>query len=52
LIVAKLRQILSVSKLIAQKCDMQRFDLRKVNDAEVEEQYQLKVSNSSEALKI
>jgi hypothetical protein len=37
-VVAKLREWLSVSKQIAQKFDMQRFNLRTLNDAEVKEQ--------------
>jgi hypothetical protein len=37
---AKLRERLSVIKRVAQKFDMQRFDLRKPNDADVKEQYQ------------
>jgi hypothetical protein len=36
---AKLRKRLSVSNRVAQKFDMKRFDLRKLNDAEVKEQY-------------
>jgi hypothetical protein len=36
---AKLRDRLSVRKLVAEKLDMQTFDLRKLNDAEVKEQY-------------
>jgi hypothetical protein len=44
-VAAKLRERLSVSKRVAQKFDMQRFDLRKLNDAEVKEQYQVKITN-------
>jgi ribosome biogenesis GTPase A len=44
LVVARHRERLSVSKL-TQKLDMQRFYLKKVNDAEVMEQYQVKISN-------
>jgi hypothetical protein len=47
----KLRERLSVSKRVAQKFDMQRFDLRKINDAEVKEQYQVKIINRFAALK-
>jgi hypothetical protein len=39
----KLRWRLSVSKQAAQKFEMQRFDLRKLNSAEVKEQYQVKI---------
>jgi hypothetical protein len=45
LVAAKLRERLLVSKLAAQKFDMQRFDLRKLSDAEVKEQYQVKTRN-------
>jgi hypothetical protein len=44
-VAAKLREKLSVSKRVAQKFDMQRFDLRKLNDAEVKEKYQVKIIN-------
>jgi hypothetical protein len=49
-VAAKLRERLSVIKRVAQKFDMQRFDLRKLNDAEVKEQYQLKITNRFAAL--
>jgi hypothetical protein len=45
LVAAKLRQRLSVIKRVAQKFDLRRFDLRKLNDAEVKEQYQVKITN-------
>jgi hypothetical protein len=44
-VAAKLREWLSVIKRVAQKFDMQRFYLRKLNDAEVKEQYQVKITN-------
>jgi hypothetical protein len=44
-VAAKLRERLSVIKQVATKFDMQRFDLRKLNDAEVKEQYQIKLTN-------
>jgi hypothetical protein len=50
LVAAKLRERLLVIKRVAQKFDMHRFDLRKLNDAEVKEQYQVKISNSFAAL--
>jgi hypothetical protein len=50
LVAAKLRERLSVIKLVAQKFDMQRFDLRKLNDAEVKEKYQVKITNRFAAL--
>jgi hypothetical protein len=37
-VAAELRERLSVIKRVARKFDMQRFDLRKLNDAEVKEQ--------------
>jgi hypothetical protein len=49
-VAAKLRERLSVSKRVAQKFDMQRFDLRKLNDAEVKEQYHVKITNRFAAL--
>jgi hypothetical protein len=41
---------LSVSKRATQKFNIQRFDLKKLNDAEVKEQHQFKISNMSAAL--
>jgi hypothetical protein len=49
-VAAKLRERLSVIKRVARKFDMQRFDLRKLNDAEVKEQYQVKITNRFPAL--
>jgi hypothetical protein len=49
-VVTKLRERLSVSKRVALKFDMQSFDLRKLNDAEVKEQYQVKITNRFAAL--
>jgi hypothetical protein len=40
-VAAKLRERLSVSKRVAKKLDVQRFYLRKLNDAEINEQYQV-----------
>jgi hypothetical protein len=51
LVAGKLRERLSVIKRVAQKFDMQRFDLKKLNDAEVKEQYQVKTTNRFAALK-
>jgi hypothetical protein len=45
LVVSKCREKLLVSKRVTQKFDMQRFYLKKLNDAEVKEQYQVKISN-------
>jgi hypothetical protein len=49
-VAAKLRERLSVSKRVAQKFNMKRFDLKKLNDAEVKEQYQVKITNRFAAL--
>jgi hypothetical protein len=49
-VAAKLRERLSVIKRVAEKFDMQRFDLRKLNDAEVKGQYQVKITNRFAAL--
>jgi hypothetical protein len=43
--VAKVKQKLSVSKGAAQKFYMERFNLRKLTDVELKEQYQVKISN-------
>jgi hypothetical protein len=49
-VVAKLTERLSVSKRATQKFDMQRFYLKKLNDAEAEEQCQVEVPNRYGAL--
>jgi hypothetical protein len=49
-VAAELRERLSVIERVAQKFYMQRFDLRKLKDAEVKEQYQVKISNRFAAL--
>jgi hypothetical protein len=41
---------LSLSIRAAQKFDMERFNLEKLNDVAVEGQYQVKISNRSAAL--
>ena len=43
--VAKVRERWAVSKQAAQKFDMERFNLRKLNELEVRKQYQIKISN-------
>jgi hypothetical protein len=43
--VAKLRERISVSKQASQKFDLERFDLKKFNDIEVKEKYQMEISN-------
>jgi hypothetical protein len=49
-VVAEVRERLSVNKRSAQKLHMERFNLKKLNDVEVKEQYKVKISNRSAAL--
>ena len=44
--VEKVKEILAVSRPAAWKFDMERFNLRKLNELEVMKQYQSKISNS------
>jgi hypothetical protein len=50
MVVAKGRQRLSVSKQAAQKFDMERFNLKKLNDVAVKEHSQVKMLNRFAAL--
>jgi hypothetical protein len=50
LVVKKLRERISVSKQARQKFDSERFDLKKLNDIEVKEKYQVEISNRFAAL--
>jgi hypothetical protein len=50
LVVAKLRERISVSKQARQNSDLKRFDLKKLNDVEVKEKYQVEISNRFAAL--
>jgi hypothetical protein len=43
--VAKLRERISVSKRARQKFDLERFDLKKLDDVEVREKYQVEISD-------
>jgi hypothetical protein len=43
--VAKLRERISVSKRARQELDSERFDLKKLDDVEVKEKYQVDISN-------
>ena len=43
--IAKVREKLAVGKQAAQRFDRQRFNLRKLNEPEVREQYQIEVTN-------
>jgi hypothetical protein len=49
-VIENVREGLSVSKCAAQKFGMERFDLKKLNDMEVKEQYHAKISNRFAAL--
>jgi hypothetical protein len=49
-VAAKRRERLPVSKQVTHKFDMQRFDLRKLNDAEVKKQCQVKITIRSATL--
>jgi hypothetical protein len=44
------RERLSASKQVAQKLDMDRFNLKKLSKMEVRERHQLNITNSSEVL--
>jgi hypothetical protein len=46
----KVREILEVSKQVAQKFNVQRSNHRKLNEMEVRKQYQTEISNRSAAV--
>ena len=48
--IAKVRERLAVGKQAAQRLERQRFNLRKLNEPEVREQYQIEITNKSAAL--
>ena len=50
LVIAKVRERLAVGKQAAQGFDRQRFNLRKLNELEVREQYQIEITNRFVAL--
>jgi len=50
LVIAKVRERLAVGKQAAQSFDRQRFNLRKLNEPEVREQYQVEIKNGFAAL--
>jgi hypothetical protein len=50
LVVEKLRERISVSKRARQNFDLERYDLKKLNDVEVKEKYQVEISNRFAAL--
>ena len=45
LLVAKFREILAVSKQAAHKIDVDKFNLRKINELEVRKQHQIDITN-------
>jgi hypothetical protein len=49
-VVAKVRERLAVSKQRSQSFDMERFNLKKLNDVEGKEQFRVEVSNRFAAL--
>jgi hypothetical protein len=50
LVVAKVRERLTVSKQTVKKMHMERFNLKKLNEGEVKEQYQVTIKNKFAAL--
>jgi hypothetical protein len=50
LVVAKVRDRLAVSKRMVQKLDVERFNLKQLNEEEVKEQYQVTIKNKFTAL--
>jgi hypothetical protein len=45
LVVAKVKEKLAVSKRTTQKCDTERFNLRKLDEVEGKKQYRVEISN-------
>jgi hypothetical protein len=50
LVVAKVRERLEVSKQSAQKIDMERFHVKKLNKGDIKEQYHVTIRKKSAAL--
>jgi len=50
MVIAKVRERLAVGKQTAQRFDMQRFNLRKLNESEDREQDQIEITNRFAAL--
>jgi hypothetical protein len=50
LVVAKVRERLAVSKRTAQTRDMERFNVKMLNEGNVKEQYQITIRNKFAAL--
>jgi hypothetical protein len=44
-VVAKVRERLAVNKQRSQKCNMEKLNLKKINDVQGKEQYCVEVSN-------
>jgi hypothetical protein len=51
LVVAKVRERLAVSKRMVKKMDVERFNLKQLNEEEVKVQYQVTIKNKFAALK-
>jgi hypothetical protein len=49
-VIAKVRERLAVGKQATQRFDRQRFNLRKLNESEFREQYQIEITNRYAAL--
>jgi len=49
-VIAKVRERFAVGKQAAQRFHRQRFNLRKLNEPEVREQYQIEIANRFAAL--
>jgi hypothetical protein len=50
LVVAKVRERLAVSKRMVKKMDVERFNLKQLNEEEVKKQYQVTIKNKFAAL--
>ena len=48
--IAKVRDRVALGKQAAQRFDRQKFNLRKLNEPEVREQYQIEITNRFAAL--
>jgi hypothetical protein len=49
-VVAKVRERLAVGKRMVKKVDVERFNLKQLNEEEVKEQYQVTIKNNFAAL--
>jgi glycine betaine/choline ABC-type transport system substrate-binding protein len=50
LVVAKVRERLAVSKRAAQKVDTERFNVKKLNEGDIKEKYQVTIRNKFASL--